>query len=201
MADGPTEAGHHRYQHVIGGRPEDGGASSSPHWSRRRRPRSPSRCTATCPPGRSGCPRCGRATSSTRSPTFRGRRARDPAATGSPRTARALVDNDMLVTLRAGRTPCWPHLFLNHMLDPAVAKENFSAIGLPAGRRNSSPRIRWWPRRSYRRTCGLPIVKRILRNRVPDAGTRRGQRRRLAQRLERVQRRRILTPRTRGAIR
>jgi spermidine/putrescine transport system substrate-binding protein len=40
-----------------------------------------------------------------------------------------LVDNDMLVTLKGGKNPVLAHLFLNHMLDPSVAKENFSAIG------------------------------------------------------------------------
>ena len=46
-----------------------------------------------------------------------------------PTDGKGLVDNDMLVTLRGGKNPVLAHLFLNHMLDPAVAKENFSAIG------------------------------------------------------------------------
>jgi len=46
-----------------------------------------------------------------------------------PADGKGLVDNDMLVTLRGGKNPVLAHLFLNHMLDPAVAKENFSAIG------------------------------------------------------------------------
>ncbi|MGB3481942.1 MAG: spermidine/putrescine ABC transporter substrate-binding protein [Mycobacterium sp.] len=46
-----------------------------------------------------------------------------------PSDGLGLVDNDMLVTLRGGKNPVLAHLFLNHMLDPAVAKENFSAIG------------------------------------------------------------------------
>lgn len=46
-----------------------------------------------------------------------------------PPDGKGLVDNDMLVTLRGGKNPVLAHLFLNHMLDPAVAKENFSAIG------------------------------------------------------------------------
>jgi spermidine/putrescine transport system substrate-binding protein len=40
-----------------------------------------------------------------------------------------MVDNDMLVTLRSGKNPVLAHLFINHMLNPDVAKENFSAIG------------------------------------------------------------------------
>ncbi|MGH3642190.1 MAG: extracellular solute-binding protein, partial [Mycobacterium sp.] len=46
-----------------------------------------------------------------------------------PADGKGLVDNDMLVTLKGGKNPVLAHLFLNHMLDPAVAKENFSAIG------------------------------------------------------------------------
>ena len=46
-----------------------------------------------------------------------------------PTDGKGLVDNDMLVTLKGGKNPVLAHLFLNHMLDPAVAKENFSAIG------------------------------------------------------------------------
>jgi spermidine/putrescine transport system substrate-binding protein len=46
-----------------------------------------------------------------------------------PEDGKGLVDNDMLVTLKGGKNPVLAHLFLNHMLDPAVAKENFSAIG------------------------------------------------------------------------
>jgi spermidine/putrescine transport system substrate-binding protein len=46
-----------------------------------------------------------------------------------PQDGKGLVDNDMWVTLRGGKNPVLAHLFLDHMLDPAVAKENFSAIG------------------------------------------------------------------------
>jgi len=46
-----------------------------------------------------------------------------------PSDGKGLVDNDMLVTLKGGKNPVLAHLFLNHMLDPDVAKENFSAIG------------------------------------------------------------------------
>jgi spermidine/putrescine transport system substrate-binding protein len=46
-----------------------------------------------------------------------------------PQDGKGLVDNDMLVTLKGGKNPVLAHLFINHMLDPAVAKENFSAIG------------------------------------------------------------------------
>jgi spermidine/putrescine transport system substrate-binding protein len=46
-----------------------------------------------------------------------------------PQDGKGLVDNDMLVTLRGGKNPVLAHLFINHMLDADVAKENFSAIG------------------------------------------------------------------------
>ena len=46
-----------------------------------------------------------------------------------PSDGKGLVDNDMLVTLKGGKNPVLAHLFINHMLNPEVAKENFSAIG------------------------------------------------------------------------
>ena len=46
-----------------------------------------------------------------------------------PSDGKGMVDNDMLVTLRGGKNPVLAHLFINHMLNPDVAKENFSAIG------------------------------------------------------------------------
>jgi spermidine/putrescine transport system substrate-binding protein len=46
-----------------------------------------------------------------------------------PADGKGMVDNDMLVTLRSGKNPVLAHLFINHMLNPDVAKENFSAIG------------------------------------------------------------------------
>jgi spermidine/putrescine transport system substrate-binding protein len=46
-----------------------------------------------------------------------------------PADGKGLVDNDMWVTLKGGKNPVLAHLFVNHMLDPDVAKENFSAIG------------------------------------------------------------------------
>lgn len=46
-----------------------------------------------------------------------------------PADGKGLVDNDLMVSLRAGKNPVLAHLFINHMLDPDVAKQNFSAIG------------------------------------------------------------------------
>jgi spermidine/putrescine transport system substrate-binding protein len=46
-----------------------------------------------------------------------------------PSDGRGMVDNDMLVTLKGGKNPVLAHLFLDHMLDPEVAMQNFSAIG------------------------------------------------------------------------
>jgi len=39
------------------------------------------------------------------------------------------VDNDLMVALRGGKNPVLTHLFINHMLEPDVARQNFSAIG------------------------------------------------------------------------
>ena len=46
-----------------------------------------------------------------------------------PQDGKGMVDNDMMVVLRSGKNPVLAHLFLNHMLDPEVAMQNFTAIG------------------------------------------------------------------------
>jgi spermidine/putrescine transport system substrate-binding protein len=46
-----------------------------------------------------------------------------------PQDGKGLVDNDMMVLPRGGKNPVLAHLFLNHMLEPEVAMQNFSAIG------------------------------------------------------------------------
>ena len=46
-----------------------------------------------------------------------------------PQDGKGLVDNDLMVVLRSGKNPVLAHLFINHMLDPEVAMQNFSAIG------------------------------------------------------------------------
>ena len=46
-----------------------------------------------------------------------------------PQDGKGMVDNDMMVVLRSGKNPVLAHLFLNHMLDPEVAMQNFSTIG------------------------------------------------------------------------
>ncbi|AQA04343.1 ABC transporter substrate-binding protein [Mycobacterium sp. MS1601] len=56
-----------------------------------------------------------------------------------PSDGKGLVDNDMLVTLRGGKNPVLAHLFLNHMLDTEVAKENFSAIGYQPPQNSITP--------------------------------------------------------------
>lgn len=46
-----------------------------------------------------------------------------------PADGKGLVDNDLIVQLRGGKNPVLANLFLNHMLDPEVAKQNFQQIG------------------------------------------------------------------------
>jgi len=46
-----------------------------------------------------------------------------------PPDGKGLVDNDLMVLLRGGKNPVLAHLFLNHLLDPEVAMQNFTAIG------------------------------------------------------------------------
>lgn len=56
-----------------------------------------------------------------------------------PADGKGMVDNDMWVTLRGGKNPVLSHLFINHMLNPEVAKENFSAIGYQPPQNSITP--------------------------------------------------------------
>jgi spermidine/putrescine transport system substrate-binding protein len=56
-----------------------------------------------------------------------------------PSDGKGMVDNDMFVTLKGGKNPVLAHLFINHMLDPAVAKQNFSAIGYQPPQNSLTP--------------------------------------------------------------
>jgi spermidine/putrescine transport system substrate-binding protein len=56
-----------------------------------------------------------------------------------PTDGKGMVDNDMLVTPRSGKNPVLAHLFLNHMLEPEVAKENFTAIGYQPPQNSITP--------------------------------------------------------------
>lgn|GEM_PF-95137 len=47
----------------------------------------------------------------------------------SPSDGRARAENDTMVLPRGGRAPVAAHLFVNHLLDPAVATRNFAVIG------------------------------------------------------------------------
>jgi spermidine/putrescine transport system substrate-binding protein len=46
-----------------------------------------------------------------------------------PADGKGLVDNDLMVLLRGGKAPVLAHLFINHMLEPEVAMQNFASIG------------------------------------------------------------------------
>jgi spermidine/putrescine transport system substrate-binding protein len=56
-----------------------------------------------------------------------------------PADGKGMVDNDMMVTLRGGKNPVLAHLFINHLLEPEVAKENFSAIGYQPPQNSMTP--------------------------------------------------------------
>ena len=56
-----------------------------------------------------------------------------------PADGKGLVDNDLMVMLRGGKNPVLSHLFLNHMLDPDVAKQNFAQIGYQPPQNNDQP--------------------------------------------------------------
>ena len=46
-----------------------------------------------------------------------------------PSDGKGMVDNDLMVILSGGKNPVLAHLFIQHMLEPAVAKGNFSKTG------------------------------------------------------------------------
>ncbi|WP_179469860.1 polyamine ABC transporter substrate-binding protein [Mycolicibacterium vinylchloridicum] len=56
-----------------------------------------------------------------------------------PADGKGLVDNDLMVALRGGKNPVLAHLFINHMLEPEVAKQNFSAIGYQPPQNSINP--------------------------------------------------------------
>lgn len=46
-----------------------------------------------------------------------------------PKDGKGLVDNDLMMVLRGGKSPVLAHLFINHILEPEIASQNFSATG------------------------------------------------------------------------
>ncbi len=56
-----------------------------------------------------------------------------------PADGKGLVDNDLLVMLRGGKNPVLSHLFINHLLDPDVAQQNFAQTGYQPPQNNINP--------------------------------------------------------------
>jgi spermidine/putrescine transport system substrate-binding protein len=56
-----------------------------------------------------------------------------------PSDGKGLVDNDLMVILRGGKNPVLAHLFLNHMLDPTSAQQNFTQIGYQPPQNSINP--------------------------------------------------------------
>jgi spermidine/putrescine transport system substrate-binding protein len=56
-----------------------------------------------------------------------------------PTDGKGLVDNDLMVMLRGGKNPVLSHLFINHMLETEVAKQNFTQIGYQPPQVSMSP--------------------------------------------------------------
>lgn len=56
-----------------------------------------------------------------------------------PSDGKGMVDNDMLVTLKGGKNPVLAHLFLNHMLAPDVAMQNYAQIGYQPPQNSINP--------------------------------------------------------------
>ena len=76
-----------------------------------------------------------------------------------PQDGKGLVDNDLMVILRGGKNPVLAHLFINHMLDPEVAMQNFSAIGYQPPQ-NSITAESLVQQSSSRRTCARRSLSR-----------------------------------------
>ena len=56
-----------------------------------------------------------------------------------PADGKGLVDNDLLIMLRSGKNPVLAHLFINHLLDPEVAQQNFAQTGYQPPQNNINP--------------------------------------------------------------
>jgi len=56
-----------------------------------------------------------------------------------PADGKGLVDNDLMVILKGGKNPVLAHLFLNHMLEPEMAKLNFAQIGYQPPQNSINP--------------------------------------------------------------
>ena len=56
-----------------------------------------------------------------------------------PADGKGLVDNDLLIMLRSGKNPVLAHLFINHLLDPDVAQQNFAQTGYQPPQNNINP--------------------------------------------------------------
>jgi len=56
-----------------------------------------------------------------------------------PPDGRGLVDNDLMVVMRGGKSPALAHLFINHMLEPEIARLNFAATGFQPPQNSLDP--------------------------------------------------------------
>ncbi len=56
-----------------------------------------------------------------------------------PTDGKGLVDNDLMVMLKGGKNPVLAHLFINHMLDPTSAQQNFTQIGYQPPQNSINP--------------------------------------------------------------
>jgi spermidine/putrescine transport system substrate-binding protein len=58
-----------------------------------------------------------------------------------PRDGSGVVNNDFMVIGRTGQNPVLAHLFMNYMLDPEVAMENFSFVGYQPPQVSMTPQV------------------------------------------------------------
>jgi spermidine/putrescine transport system substrate-binding protein len=58
-----------------------------------------------------------------------------------PRDGSGVVNNDFMVIGRTGENPVLAHLFMNYMLDPEVAMENFSFVGYQPPQVSMTPQV------------------------------------------------------------
>ncbi len=86
-----------------------------------------------------------------------------------PSDGKGLVDNDLIVLLRGGKNPVLAHLFLNHMLDPEVAKQNFQQIGYQPPQVSLNPDSLVADGLVPENLKSAIVRARVLRRRIPAA--------------------------------
>ena len=92
-----------------------------------------------------------------------------------PADGKGLVDNDLMVMLSGGKNPVLAHLFINHMLDPEVAEQNFAQIGYQPPQNSIDPDSLVSQRFIPQNLKSAIVKPEVFDIGLPAAGTRSGQ--------------------------